>query len=95
MENDSGCFFSRSQVDGYAILASDITGASYDLPVRLELAGETNIGEKAVNFPGPGIIFHGVRVKPGKPVIFAMSGEKSVFGLPGFPVSYSPGDTDL
>ena len=46
--------FSRSQVDGYAILASDITGASYDLPVRLELAGETNIGEKAVNFPGHG-----------------------------------------
>ncbi len=35
----------------------------------------------------PGIIFHGIRVKPGKPAIFAKSGDKLIFGLPGFPVS--------
>ena len=33
--------FSRSQVDGYALIASDIKGASYDSPVSLKLAGET------------------------------------------------------
>jgi putative molybdopterin biosynthesis protein len=46
--------FSRSQVDGYAILAEDIKSASYDSPARLDLAGETNIGEKAIKFPGHG-----------------------------------------
>jgi molybdenum cofactor synthesis domain-containing protein len=46
--------YSRSQVDGYAILASDVRGALYDFPVSLDLAGETEIGEKAVKFPGSG-----------------------------------------
>ena len=52
--NNNLPLFSRSQVDGYAIIASDIKGASYDSPVSLKLAGETNIGEKAVEFPGHG-----------------------------------------
>jgi len=52
--NNNLPLFSRSQVDGYAIIASDIKGASYDSPVSLKLAGETNIGEKAVKFPGSG-----------------------------------------
>jgi molybdopterin molybdotransferase len=35
----------------------------------------------------PGILVHGIAVKPGKPTILAMAGEKPVFGLPGNPVS--------
>ncbi|MEO3993487.1 MAG: molybdopterin biosynthesis protein [Desulfurococcaceae archaeon TW002] len=35
----------------------------------------------------PGIIIHGLRVKPGKPTIVAVVGGKLVFGLPGFPLS--------
>jgi molybdopterin molybdotransferase len=35
----------------------------------------------------PGVLVHGVSLKPGKPTILAMVGEKPVFGLPGNPVS--------
>jgi molybdopterin molybdotransferase len=35
----------------------------------------------------PGMLVHGVAVKPGKPVILAVAGGKPVFGLPGNPVS--------
>jgi molybdopterin molybdotransferase len=36
---------------------------------------------------GVEIIFHKLRVKPAKPVLFGMRGETMVFGLPGNPVS--------
>jgi molybdopterin molybdotransferase len=35
----------------------------------------------------PGVLVHGVAVKPGKPTILAVAGGKPVFGLPGNPVS--------
>ena len=35
----------------------------------------------------PGILVHGVSVKPGKPTILALCDGKPVFGLPGNPVS--------
>jgi molybdopterin molybdotransferase len=35
----------------------------------------------------PGVVVHGVAVRPGKPTILAVSGGKPVFGLPGNPVS--------
>jgi molybdopterin molybdotransferase len=35
----------------------------------------------------PGVLVHGVSVKPGKPTILAVCAGKSVFGLPGNPVS--------
>ena len=35
----------------------------------------------------PGILFHGVRIKPGKPLIAAVCQNKPVFGLPGHPVA--------
>lgn len=35
----------------------------------------------------PGVLVHGVAVKPGKPTILAMTEGKPVFGLPGNPVS--------
>jgi molybdopterin molybdotransferase len=35
----------------------------------------------------PGILVHGVALKPGKPTILAVAGTKPVFGLPGNPVS--------
>lgn len=36
---------------------------------------------------GAEILFHGVAVKPGKPVLFARRGKSFIFGLPGNPVS--------
>jgi molybdopterin molybdotransferase len=35
----------------------------------------------------PGVLFHGVSVRPGKPTIVGMAGEKVIFGLPGHPIS--------
>lgn len=35
----------------------------------------------------PGVLVHGVSLRPGKPTILAMAGETPVFGLPGNPVS--------
>ncbi len=35
----------------------------------------------------PGILFHGVSIKPGKPVIVGIPQNKPVFGLPGHPVA--------
>ncbi len=35
----------------------------------------------------PGVLIHGVAVKPGKPTLLAACGGKPVFGLPGNPVS--------
>ncbi|HZK39984.1 MAG TPA: gephyrin-like molybdotransferase Glp [Atribacterota bacterium] len=35
----------------------------------------------------PGVLVHGVSVKPGKPTILAISDNRPIFGLPGHPVS--------
>ena len=35
----------------------------------------------------PGVLIHGIAVKPGKPAIMGLCGNKPVFGLPGNPVS--------
>jgi len=50
--------------------------------------GTRDLGEKVIDEMGsPGIIVHGVAVKPGKPVIIARADDTMIFGLPGHPVS--------
>ncbi len=50
--------------------------------------GCRDLGERVIASLGaPGILVHGVAIKPGKPVIIGQIGEKPVFGLPGHPVS--------
>ncbi len=50
--------------------------------------GTRDLGEKIIQkLADPGIIIHGVAIKPGKPVIAAFADHKPVFGLPGHPVS--------
>ena len=50
--------------------------------------GTRDLGEQVIEKMGsPGIIIHGVAVKPGKPVIIARAGKTMLFGLPGHPVS--------
>jgi len=39
------------------------------------------------DFGGPGIVVHGLSVKPGKPLIIAVIEGKPLFGLPGYPTS--------
>tara|TARA_B100001964_G_scaffold101696_1_gene113693 strand:+ start:5028 stop:6092 length:1065 start_codon:yes stop_codon:yes gene_type:complete len=39
------------------------------------------------NLGEPGVLIHGIAVKPGKPTILAVAKNKPIFGLPGNPVS--------
>jgi molybdopterin molybdotransferase len=50
-------------------------------------AGNFDYVPGCVKEVGAEILFHGVAVKPGKPVLFARRGETFIFGLPGNPVS--------
>ena len=49
--------------------------------------GYTDMIRRAVEKLGGKILFHGVKSKPGKPVLFAKIGEKGYLGLPGHPTS--------
>ena len=50
--------------------------------------GMRDLGERVIEKLGPpGILVHGVTLKPGKPVIIGLSNETAIFGLPGHPVS--------
>ena len=57
------------------------------------ISGGSSVGVKDFTVPAiqalsaPGILIHGLAIKPGKPTIFAMAGEVPVFGLPGHPVA--------
>ncbi len=50
--------------------------------------GVRDLGEQAIERLGnPGILIHGVALKPGKPIIIGLTETTPVFGLPGHPVS--------
>jgi len=50
--------------------------------------GVRDVASQALDTLGePGVLFHGVSIKPGKPTVGAVVNGKPVFGLPGHPVS--------
>jgi molybdopterin molybdotransferase len=57
------------------------------------LSGGSSIGTKDLSadalgdLPAPGILFHGIDIRPGKPTLLARAGAKPVIGMPGFPTS--------
>jgi len=57
------------------------------------LTGGSSVGERdftpriIAQLGAPGVIVHGLRVKPGKPTVLASVGGKPVIGLPGNPAS--------
>lgn len=57
------------------------------------LTGGSSVGERdhtpraIASLGEPGVIVHGLRVKPGKPTVLAAIGRKPVIGLPGNPTS--------
>jgi molybdopterin molybdotransferase len=59
----------------------------------LILSGGSSVGVKDVSgvvferLGAPGVLFHGIDIRPGKPTIFARVGDKPVVGMPGFPTS--------
>ncbi len=52
-------------------------------------SGGSSVGERdmMLDILGKSILFHGVRVRPGKPMIFAVYQGKNIIGLPGYPAS--------
>lgn len=50
--------------------------------------GARDMTAKVIDEAGaPGVLFHGVSMRPGKPLISGMVGAKPVFGLPGHPAA--------
>jgi molybdopterin molybdotransferase len=51
-------------------------------------ASARDLTARVINQLGsPGVLVHGVSIRPGKPTILAVCGQKAVIGLPGNPVS--------
>lgn len=59
----------------------------------LIISGGSSVGTRDLtaaiidSMGAPGVVFHGVATRPGKPTILGRVGEKVAFGLPGHPVS--------
>lgn len=57
------------------------------------ISGGSSVGVRDVTLEAldrlgkPGVLIHGVSVKPGKPTILAIADNRPIFGLPGHPVS--------
>jgi len=64
-----------SECDAVIISGGSSVGLRDHTPAVIAQAGQ------------PGVIVHGVRAKPGRPVVLAMIGDQPVIGLPGNPVS--------
>jgi len=78
--------------DEYARMR-EILGKAHGESDMVIVSGGSSIGERdftrqAIQSLGsPGILVHGVAIKPGKPTILAVAEGKPVFGLPGHPMS--------
>jgi molybdopterin molybdotransferase len=65
----------------------------YDQVDCLLLSGGSSVGAKDYtteviqSLGDPGVFIHGISIKPGKPTILALAGDKPVMGLPGHPAS--------
>jgi molybdopterin molybdotransferase len=92
------------RVEGFDLLCNDVVSDDIDVLVgRLRraakahdvivLSGGVSVGRydyvpEAVTRIGAKVRFHGVRMKPGKPVLYAtLKGNRHIFGLPGNPLS--------
>jgi putative molybdopterin biosynthesis protein len=81
------------------VIPDDLQKLSKALKRALETAdlvvtsGGVSVGPKDIipkildSIGSPGVIVHGITIKPGKPTTIALIGEKPVFALPGHPTS--------
>ncbi|MDQ2680764.1 MAG: molybdopterin molybdotransferase MoeA [Candidatus Eremiobacteraeota bacterium] len=67
--------FALAQCDGVVVSGGSSVGQRDRTPAAVAALGE------------PGVIVHGLRVKPGKPTVLGAIGGKPIIGLPGNPVS--------
>lgn len=78
--------------DEYAALRDTAAGALADCDVLVLSAGSSvsqrdMTAQVLAGLGQPGVLAHGVSLKPGKPTVLAVCDGKPVFGLPGNPVS--------
>ena len=94
MLSEAGCEIKRMGIvkDSYGDFYETLFQA-VSISQLVVISGGSSVGArdytvKAIDALGtPGILFHGIAVKPGKPTIFGMIGTVPVFGLPGHPVA--------
>jgi molybdopterin molybdotransferase len=78
--------------DAYAVVKDVVEHSLKDSDMVL-ITGGSSVGTKdmtakVINDMGsPGVLFHGVSLKPGKPMIGGIVGSIPVFGLPGHPAA--------
>lgn len=78
--------------DNLEVLENVLEQAIADNDIVL-ISGGSSVGTRDVTLAAiismgaPGVLFHGISIKPGKPTIGAVIGDKPVFGLPGHPAS--------
>ncbi|ABO51383.1 molybdopterin molybdochelatase [Desulforamulus reducens MI-1] len=78
--------------DNFESLRQALIGALHENEMVL-ISGGSSVGTRDVTakvietLGNPGLLFHGIAIKPGKPSIGAVVDGKVVFGLPGHPVS--------
>ncbi len=72
---ESGLSLALAQCDGVVVTGGSSVGERDRLP------------HAVARMTKPGVIVHGLRVKPGKPTLFGADGGKPVLGLPGNPTS--------
>ncbi|MBI5205404.1 MAG: molybdopterin molybdotransferase MoeA [Nitrospirae bacterium] len=78
--------------DEYAVIRNIVEKSLEDSSIVL-ISGGSSVGTKdmtakIINDIGkPGTLFHGVSIKPGKPMIGGIVNNKPIFGLPGHPAA--------
>ncbi|MBO8137093.1 MAG: molybdopterin molybdenumtransferase MoeA [Desulfotomaculum sp.] len=78
--------------DNFDVLKEKMSKALVENDIVL-VSGGSSVGTRDVSagvineLGQPGVLFHGINIKPGKPTIGAVVNGKPVFGLPGHPVS--------
>ncbi|HMK44376.1 MAG TPA: gephyrin-like molybdotransferase Glp [Dissulfurispiraceae bacterium] len=71
-----------------AVVAEALAESDMVLIVGGTSAGVRDMSAAVINaFDGPGVLFHGVAVKPGKPLIGGIIGSRPILGLPGHPAA--------
>lgn len=93
---ESGCTPLRKGIftDEYDIIRTIIESSMKDSDAII-ISGGTSVGTKDMiariinDIGNPGVIFHGISLKPGKPMIGGVIENIPVFGLPGHPAAVS------
>jgi len=93
VKNDGGRPVSYGVIkDEYESLRATLEKALGETDMVL-ISGGSSVGTRDVTarvvgeMGEPGVLFHGISIRPGKPAVGAVVGGKAVFGLPGHPAS--------